>query len=320
MLQLQIDTDSELGHQDLSGQYISATINCVMQPMTMSSVMVVTISDPRSIVRNSILKIYDHRFAAGLRKYKELLAWNDGSEKDFVSYVESGEAAKFLGWLNVDNEDEDLYGDSDEWSSSQKEVFNYNRCSTMYNAEFEVYNALIDLQGKCIPRFYASVRLQSITGNLDHSEFFTLSGILIEYVDGFSLSDIKQWAPKEAWQGICDETVRAVNTISTRDVLNMDVRPDNCLVRKTTESEYQAVIIDFGHSELREKYETGEDWMQAKFGQDEEGCIGVVMSSRLKPVVRYEPSFMRGFWRPYMGEAMDSNKKIIENYFSKAGA
>jgi hypothetical protein len=122
--------------------------------------------------------------------------------------------------------------------------------------------------------------------------FFKVPGILLEYIDGFMLSNIGENAPRVSWQRICDEAIRVVNIVCDHNVLNKDVRLENMMVRqkKGSKKGYEVFMIDFALSRLRGGDETNDEWRRAKWSQDEEGAIGYVMQSRLGGGFRYKPS------------------------------
>jgi hypothetical protein len=68
---------------------------------------------------------------------------------------------------------------------------------------------------------------------------------LIEYIEEFSLSDLKTKAPKSQWQVICDNTIDIVHLIGDHGILNNDVCPENFLIRSNPEGKYQVFQIDF---------------------------------------------------------------------------
>jgi serine/threonine protein kinase len=122
--------------------------------------------------------------------------------------------------------------------------------------------------------------------------FFEIPGILLEYIDGFTLSKIEQKVPRVFWQQICDMAIQVVNIVCDHNILNEDVRPDNMIVRanKGSSNGYEVLMIDFALSRLRRSDETDDEWRRAKWSQDEEGAIGYVMQHRLKGEIKYQPS------------------------------
>lgn len=115
---------------------------------------------------------------------------------------------------------------------------------------------------------------------------------MIEFINGYSLSDLAKNEPQSVWQNICDDAIRAVNLIGDHQVLNEDVKPHNVLIRKQKSiSKHEVFIIDFAQCKFRGDYASDADWKHEKCEQDEEGAIGYVMAHRLKGAVRYKPSY-----------------------------
>lgn len=69
-------------------------------------------------------------------------------------------------------------------------------------------------------------------------------------------------------------------------VLNADIRPANFIVTRSGEKEYttgfRVVTVDFGLSRLPREEESEFDWGRAKWDEDEEGTIGMVMQHMLR--------------------------------------
>ena len=61
---------------------------------------------------------------------------------------------------------------------------------------------------------------------------FEVHGIMIEFIKGYSLSDLAINEPHSAWQAICDEAINTVNLIGDHQILNEDVIPYNNLDTK----------------------------------------------------------------------------------------
>ena len=155
-----------------------------------------------------------------------------------------------------------------------------------------------------VPRFLGAVEMDitpdGITPNDQQRQHFQIKGILLEYIPGFSLSDlIVSGVPPGAWQGIVDQGIRIVHALSDRGVLNKDVRPANFIVSRSGDGYDQAVeefrvsMIDFGQSRLRREDESDPEWGRVEWQQDEEGAVGLVMQHRLKKVgieIPYVPS------------------------------
>ena len=125
-----------------------------------------------------------------------------------------------------------------------------------------------------------------------------MNGILLEYIPGFSLSDLISNVPPEACQGIINQGIRIVHTLSDRGVLNKDVRPTNFIVSRSGDNdqamEFRIAMIDFSQSRLRRDDESDSEWGRTKWQQDEEGAAGLVMLRRLKKAgvdISYVPSY-----------------------------
>lgn len=104
------------------------------------------------------------------------------------------------------------------------------------------------------------------------------SGILLEVIDGFVLSDLSEHAPRGTWQGVCDEAIRIVNSISDCDIRNEDVKTRSFIVRRDEGTgRFKPIMIDFARCVLRQEGQDDCDWGFWRAHQDEEGAIGVVM-------------------------------------------
>ncbi|KFA56242.1 hypothetical protein S40293_00167 [Stachybotrys chartarum IBT 40293] len=107
-----------------------------------------------------------------------------------------------------------------------------------------------------------------------------------------------QGAPLHIFQDIIDQTVRIVHVLGDNNIPNADVRPDNFIVSRNdnngaTSDDYRVFMIDFGQSRLRRADEQDHEWGRAKWRQDEEGAVGLVMQHRLRKSgirVDFQPS------------------------------
>lgn len=108
-------------------------------------------------------------------------------------------------------------------------------------------------------------------------------GILLQIIPGFPLSDLANFAPRDMWQGICDEAIQIVTLIRSRDIRNEDVQSWNVIVRKDQSTgRFKPVMIDFSRCVFRKEGQSDHDWERRQAEQDEEGAIGCVMQARLK--------------------------------------
>ena len=143
---------------------------------------------------------------------------------------------------------------------------------------------------------------------------YQVRGALLEYIDGFNLSDLTKNVPSMHWPEIIDDALSIVKAVGALGVHNRDASVYHFLVRSVGEEAnktYQPIMFDFGLSRLREDYDTEEEWMQAKCLQDEEGAIGMIMARRVKhaggeydfkktwPYGAFEG--LEGHWRPPRG-------------------
>ena len=73
----------------------------------------------------------------------------------------------------------------------------------MHQSEVAVYSRLTEIQGTMIPRLIASVELDIAPEGLDipdqHQYHFQVKRILLEYIQGFTLSDLIDIKPEDTW-------------------------------------------------------------------------------------------------------------------------
>jgi hypothetical protein len=82
------------------------------------------------------------------------------------------------------------------------------------------YESLRDLQEQMILKFLASVRLPSRDTDIPQQflQYFDIRGILIEYIEGFSLSELETKVPQSQWQVICDNAIHIINLIGDYEI------------------------------------------------------------------------------------------------------
>ncbi|KAF5867474.1 uncharacterized protein Bfra_010448 [Botrytis fragariae] len=266
-----------------NGDTTSCKIIRFFEPPTLSCVMEVELLNQPDNKR-AVLKVFDRRFASQLRADYKIGPSTAAKETAFVEYVKSGDASKFVDRLR---NDEDFEESKEGWTMGQNEAYLYDLCLEMYEAETTVYRKLEHLQGKEIPQLLAQVRLHATTAvdevSDNATDFFQIKGILIELIDGYTLSELPTNAPRESWGDICHEAVRVVRLLDDYSILNEDVRPSNIMVtRQSTQDKYRIVMLDFAQCVFRDPEETDKQWGRKKWNQDEEGAIGLVMRHRLK--------------------------------------
>ncbi|KAF2796859.1 hypothetical protein K505DRAFT_236734, partial [Melanomma pulvis-pyrius CBS 109.77] len=109
-----------------------------------------------------------------------------------------------------------------------------------------------------------------------------ISGILIELIEGFTLAGLSpSTTPGPSCQSIVDQAIANVHILSDNAVLNEDVRASNILVSPKLNGGYRVCAIDFAQCRIRGKDESDLEWGRAKWTQDEEGAVGLVMQKRL---------------------------------------
>ena len=119
-------------------------------------------------------------------------------------------------------------------------------------------------------------------------EYLNCPGILLEYIQGFHLTDLDKFAPKATWQPICEEAIRIINEIGSFDVRNEDIKTRSFVVHKDSDTaQFKVFMMDFGSCVLRKPDQDDHDWREWKAMQDEEGAIGLVMERKLQGVFKY---------------------------------
>ncbi|KAI0389068.1 hypothetical protein F5Y17DRAFT_473597 [Xylariaceae sp. FL0594] len=244
------------------------------KPWTLSCCMVVDIldgSDAENLpATTAFLKLFDPRFADQLRRDNGIKPWTEDMEEAYVKFVHSGRVHQFLDDLShVEDFKEKT---EEEWDDAQNEAFLTNEHLGLYRAETATYKALRSYQGRLIPRLFAEVNLPHNTppnaqGEVISwpEELFQVKGILLQFIDGFRLSDLPDQAPRSSWQNIVDQAVRIVRVLGDNNILNKDVRPANFMVSHSEERRNQTLIGG-----------------RAKYTKNEEGAVGLVMQNRLK--------------------------------------
>lgn len=274
---------------------IQCKIEKFYQPSTLSCVMEVKIEMAPYNGRRFILKLYDRRYATQLRKDNKVEPYSLAQETAFFDFVKNGDASEFLVKLREDEDFEEPEGE--DWNDAQNEVYLLYVCLDLYGSECAVYDRLKDLQGQDIAQFIAKVRFPVAPPSADDlpAELYEIKGILLELIDGFTLHELADKAPREDWQKICDQAVRVVQLCNDREILNEDVRPSNFMVTPlpSENNAYRVVMLDFAYCRLRSPEDSDLEWGRSKWSQDEEGAIGMVMQHRLKKLgfdLTYQPS------------------------------
>jgi hypothetical protein len=294
---------------DKPQEELKIKITKLQQPWTLSCGMLVDIltgeeTNTSAAMQTAFLKLYDWRFAVQHRDDQGVEQWTEESAAAYTEFVMSGGVEGFLLRLG----DKQFRDETEEdWNAGQIEAGLANDMREMYRAETTVYDRLGDVQGKMVPRVIAAVELgiapADINFNDQQQQHFQIKGILLEYIPGFSLRDLGTKAMPDSWQGVVDQAVEIARSLGDHDILNRDVRPDNFIVSHRggvngqEEEEdpgggFQVFMIDFGQSRVRREDESDFDWGRAKWQQDEEGAVGLVMQHRLRKLgtISFTPS------------------------------
>ncbi|KAK2736290.1 hypothetical protein FQN57_000820 [Myotisia sp. PD_48] len=265
-----------------TGTTINATIERVFAPFTFGPVLLVRPETEIPSLPNEdiVLKLYDRRFAPDARSCSTVVPWTDAVEAEYQKFHQSGGASAFIKRLNT--QDDMIEKESDTWNVAQEEAYMQNRMLGFYETERDVYQMAHILQGKDIPRFL---------GEVDFPEA-ECPGILLEYIDGFLLTDLATHAPQNSWQYICEDAISIVNSVGDLGIINLDVKTRNFIVRKghPEEGKFKVYQIDFAVADFRENFGDDRSFNEAKAHRDEEGAVGMVMESKLAKV---EPGYFQ---------------------------
>lgn len=283
---------------------VAAQVQHLFKPFTRSAAMKVRIEGHPEPV---FLKLFDRRFASTLRSDNKVPAWTEALEANYHDLIHSGGVIEnLINYNNNNNEDE--IQDSSEyekaWEVGDNEAALQDKSHDLYQTEVAAYYALSPLQGVCIPKLLATVRLQPYPdADPEIQKHTAVHGLLLSYIPGFTLDKFGCRVPGYQWQGVCDAAVRAVNACCELGVLNEDVRPRNCIVRCVTKTGtvpgeeqiiYRPFIIDFDMVRLRRLDENDEEWKDAKIDVDQEGGISCL-------IFDLEMQYGRGdhiYWNP----------------------
>ena len=294
------------------------------RPFTMSPVLLVSIETSPdkgpSFPSTAIVKLYDRRCFTNVRnEFDESKPWSLDKEKEYRQYlddVSAGSAAR------GDFASPTYLWDNDV-SDGEFEAYLHHVAQRTFDAERTAYEHLHELQGKKLPKLYGTVEYGAAipSARSDGATITdTVPGLLLEYVSPLSLRQlVATWKtrnpplPNSVLAALCDEAVKVVDRISDFEVLNEDVRVDNFLVREdflassTHDGRAPAtvdgavVLIDLGQCRLRRADESEDEWIQAKWSQDEAGAIGFVLLGLVREFVgedvwKYERSLR--YYRP----------------------
>jgi hypothetical protein len=235
----------------------------------------------------AVLKLYDRRGSQSLRKREHADIWSPKIEEQYVKFIESGDAVEYQ---------KEIWNEGTEpVNALQMETWIHDFCDDFFQSETNVYSRLEPLQGKNVPRLLATVSYQlQRAKNTEYQHLLSVPGVIMEFINGFSLFQLPSYISAESWQAVCDSAVSVVDRIGTYGVLNKDIKPkQNIKVRMTQDggkTTYQVVYYDFALSSTRDDFETEQEWEQAKQNEDERGAIGLVMQTELD---KWQPGYYK---------------------------
>lgn len=234
-----------------------------------------------------------------MRRDRRVDPWTQAHEDAYLGSVQKGDALRFIAAASGDSGE----GICDEpWDMGRKEAFLCGLSRKLHKCEVKTYDHLKPLQGTHIPQFFADVSLHLPS---PQSSLFSILGILIEFIDGYTLSHLDKNSPPSTWQAICNQAIHVVDLISDNGVLDEDVKLHNFIVQNRADlsednfipenhgdpPEQRVFKIDFAQCRFREDFQSEAEWKHEKWGQDEEGAVGYIMAHKWKGIIEYKPSF-----------------------------
>jgi hypothetical protein len=255
----------------------------------------------------AVLKVYDRRFAAGLRKNECSEPLTPEVDKAFTAFICSDEAVAFARWWCEDFEGEDMSAFANEdWTDVQDELHLHLKCVENWENELKAYRHLKELQGRQIPTLYGAATVvcqdpMPITSLPHAAEIFphgslsSVPALLMEHIHGPTFDDMVAEVPRHCWKLLVDESRAVVRAYEQIGFCNHDVRPRNFIASPCPIVGWanpRAVMLDLALSEIRDK-ETDEEWGLRKHQEDEECCMCVYMQRYLR-----EAGFEYEFERP----------------------
>ncbi|RAQ47418.1 hypothetical protein AFGD_008750 [Aspergillus flavus] len=246
-------------------QEITAQITRVFEPFTLSCAMMVLLDHPAlGLAGHLVLKLFNRRFAAQLRKDDKLNPWTPETERQYHDFILDGSASEFITRRNTNGKMAEEEGHT--WNDPQNEAYLHDHMQDLYETEVEAYHTLKDIQGKDIPQLFACLTVPSSSSSQEPSvnKYIDVSGVLYK-----------------VWQSVCNEAIQIVNRIGDRGILNEDVKTRNFIAQENPGRKFKVFMIDSASCNFRSEYEDETDWWKWKAIQDEEGAVGYVMQEYL---------------------------------------
>lgn len=232
-----------------------------------------------------MLKLYDRRFGTTIRKRsspaKQTLEEHphtNSMEAAYCDFVRNGGIGAFLDDFEAENRSRMLpvrawsFLDGSPEGSAKYEAVMWHKCREYFDRETRAYAKLSELQGKVIPRLFAHVRLSppqdgvvpcpaDLLQRPEARQYFEVSGILMELVDGYELSELpgSPMAPSdpERWRDIIQTAADRAHEINLRGVRMSDCSMYNVMVDRKS---HQPFIVDLAQCGfIEEMYEEEEE-------------------------------------------------------------
>ena len=274
------------GQLDSVTSSITVEVMRLQSPNTLSSSLVVKILEAPNKEQTGtyvFLKSYDRRFADQVRKNDGIVSWNEVVENSCLEFAMDGKEEEFLQRVHNDRA-LGILPKREDWTVAEKEAFLAYELHEVYEKERALYGVLQKYQGEVFPLLFAAVTRNIMPTSASHSKpakLYQIKGLLLQYLDGFSLTTMAGQVPRLAWQGIFDQAIRIARILSDNNIVNREVRLENYTIVPRGQAVYQVFMINLAQCRLRWEDESDTHWGVAKCDENEEGFIGNKMQEIL---------------------------------------
>ncbi|KAG9657778.1 hypothetical protein KCU95_g13549, partial [Aureobasidium melanogenum] len=286
---------------------------------TLSCVMVIRFIEPPIFNGTSkcILKLLDRRFSTQAREDLELTSWTPELEQQFQDFIRDGDAEEFFSYWDAEKEFDHGWSafyvaNHGKWSAAKWEAYIQWQTIDLYETEKKAYQLMAALQGVAVPKMLGEVVLdlsaeatkvnsdeeldedaKSTTSDdkNDNPSVSIIPGLLLQFVDGFELTDLHEHLPREQWQSVVDSSITTLRQIQACGILNYDANTRNFIVDPTS---HKAMMVDFGITKFREDVDSDREWDEMQAYKDEEFLVAMAIQHRLKTLtgntIVYKPT------------------------------